>query len=283
MTLSDYQLSIGGLVLGPGTNYIVQSIDGFGTTDVRTTDVPRPRDHGEFYGLDFLSGRTITITAIIRGASAAEVVANIDALLAVWQPVSTDTSTVVPLSYKFPGQDARQFNGRPRRAPIDTHRIIGNNAPIVLEYKVADPRQYDATPDTVTVGVSTVTAGRTYPRTYPLTFGGGSSNSILAVNAGNFSTRPTARILGPATNPSILNSSTGQKVKFAIVLGASDFLDIDFDAKTVVLNGTTSRYGTLTSDSTWWSLAPGSTTVQFSADTSTGGTALTFNWASAWL
>lgn len=282
MTLLDYQLSIGGLALGPGTNYIVQNVDGFGPADMRTTDVPRPRDHGEFYGLDFLPGRTVTITAVIKGSSPANVVANIDALLAVWQPISTDTSTVNVLTYKFPGQDQRQFNGRPRRCPIDTSRIIGNNAPIVLEYFVADPRQYSAL-NTVSVGVSSVTSGRSYPRTYPLTFGGGSSNAISAVNAGNFSTRPTARIIGPATNPSILNSNAGQHVKFAITLGASDFLDIDFDAKTVVLNGTASRYSTLTTDSAWWSLAPGMTTVQFSADTSTGATALTFNWASAWL
>lgn len=283
MTLIDYQLSIGGLVLGPGTNYIVQSIDGFGTADVRATDVPRPRDHGEFYGLDYLPGRTITITAIIRGSSPANVVANIDALLAVWQPINVDTATVNELSYKFPGQDARQLRGRPRRCPIDTHRIIGNNAPVVLEYKAADPRQYDDTGDTAIVGVSSVTTGRAYPRTYPLTFGGGSSNAIAALNAGNFSTRPMARILGPATNPSILNSNTGEKVKFALTLASGDFLDVDFDAKTAVLNGTTSRYGTLTSDSTWWELAPGLTTVQFAADTSSGATSLTFTWASAWL
>lgn len=283
MTLIDYQIEIGGLVMGPGTPYIIQSIDGFGTADMRTTDVSRPRDHGEFYGLDFLPGRTLAITAIIRGVSPSDVVANIDALLAVWQPISADTSTTSPLSYKFPGQDARQFLGRPRRAPIDTHRIIGNNAPIVLEYHAADPRQYDASPDFATVTVSSVTSGRAYPRTYPLTFGGGTSNAILAVNAGNFPTRPSARIVGPATNPSILNSNTGEKVKFALTLAAGDFLDIDFDAKTVVLNGTTSRYGTLTTDSTWWELAPGLTTVQFAADTSSGTTSLTFTWASAWL
>lgn len=282
MTLLDYQIAIGGLVMGPGTPYIIQSIDGFGTEDVRTTDVSRPYSHGEFYGLDFLPGRTLTISAIIRGVSPTDVVANIDALLVVWQPISADTSTVNVLTYKFPGQTMRQFNGRPRRAPIDTSRIIGNNAPVVLEYKAADPRQYGPA-NTVTVGVSTVTSGRAYPRTYPLTFGGGISNAILAVNAGNFPTRPSARIVGPATNPSILNSNTGARVKFALTLAAGDFLDIDFDAKTIVLNGTASRYSTLTSDSTWWQLAPGLTTVQFAADTSSGATSLTFTWASAWL
>lgn len=283
MTIADYQIQIGALTLGPGTNYIVQKVDGFGLPDVRATDVVRPRDDGEFFGLDYLPGRVITITAVVRGASAAEVVANLDALMAVWQPGAPDTSTLQPLTFQFPGQAARQFKGRPRRLDADTSRIVGNNVPVVLEYKAADPRQYDATPDSVTVAVSSVTSGRTYPRTYPLTFGGGSSNAIAATNAGNRATRPTAHIVGPATNPVVTNSTTGQRVKFSIVLTATDFLDVDFDAKTVVLNGTASRYSTLTSDSSWWELAPGLTTVQFSADTSTVATALTLAWASAWL
>lgn len=283
MTVTDYQIQIGALVLGPNTNYIVQSIEGFGLPDVRATDTPRPRDDGEFFGLDFMPGRTMVITAVVRGASAAEVVANLDALMAEWQTISSDTATMKPLTFKFPGQDARQFKGRPRRLDATTARIIGNNVPVVLEYKAADPRQFDATPDSVTVGVSSVTSGRAYPRTYPLAFGGGSSNAIAALNAGNYPTRPTARITGPATNPRITNSTTGEYVSFAIVLGAGDFLDVDFDSRTVVLNGTTSRYSTLTSDSTWWELAPGTTTVQFSASVSSGATALTLAWASAWI
>src|SRR5262245_60399244 len=50
-TPSEYQLAIGDLVLGPGTDYIIHDVDGFGSPADRNGDTDRPRDHGAFYGL----------------------------------------------------------------------------------------------------------------------------------------------------------------------------------------------------------------------------------------
>jgi hypothetical protein len=58
---------------------------------------------------------------------------------------------------------------------------------------------------------------------------------------------------------------------------------VDFDAKTVVLNGTASRYSTLTTDSTWWEIAPGTVNVRYAADTFDPASLLTLVWSSAWI
>lgn len=282
MTITDYQLQLSGLVLGPGTNYIVHSIDGFGLPDVRATDTDRPRQPGQFFAQDYLGGRTLTILITVRGASPAEVISNIDALMSVWQPVSVDTATVDQLFFQFPGQATRYFYGRPRRAAVVTNRIIGNNAPVVLEFQCADPRQYGIA-QSVALGIFQVASGRAYPRTYPLAFGSAVSDVATVANSGNFAVRPVARITGPVSNPRIENVTAGQYVKFGIVLAQNDYLDIDFDAHTVVLNGTSSRYGTLTNDSQWWELGTGASQVKFSADSFDAGSIFSLSFASAWL
>lgn len=282
MALADYALAIGGLTLGPNTNYIIHSITGFGAPIGRTADAVRPRWHGETPGSDYLEGRTITIDMTIRGSSSADAVANLDALLAVWQPITTPATTV-PLSYKFPGQAEREFHGRPRRIDAATDRIITNSIPVVLEYRATDPLQYATTITSNSVGLITASTGRTYPRTYNLSYGGGTTASLTMTNSGTFATRPTFRITGPALNPVIENVTTGESLSFSIDIAASDYLDIDTDARTVLLNGTASRYSTLSTGSTFFDLNPGATQLRFRADTYNATATLTCTFQSAWL
>lgn len=282
MPVSDYQLAIGDLVLGPGTDYIVHEIDGFGAPIERNGDTDRPRDHGAFYGLDYLGSRVLTITATVRGATPSEVVDNVDALLAEWQPISEDPEETKPLSFAFPGHDWREFRGRPRRAKVTTARIIGNRAPVVLEYVAADPRQYGEE-STASIGMASVSSGRAYPRTYDVTYGGGTSGFLDVENVGNFATRPVFTLHGPAANPSIEEVVSGLRMDFAITLAADEFLVIDTDARTVMLNGTASRYNTLVSGSRFIELAPGLSQIRFSADTFQGAASLDVTSSPAWL
>lgn len=282
----DYQLlfssASASLPMGPGTDYLIEEIEGFGLPDVRAVDTPRPRATGEFFAQDYLGGRTITITLTIRGANPTALVANIDALMAAWQPISSDPTATDQLFFQFPGGTARYFVGRPRKAAVTTKRIVGNNAPVVLEFQCADPRQYGIA-QTVSLGIFQTASGRTYPRTYPLAYGTAVSDVATVTNSGNFPSRPLARIVGPVTNPRVENITAGKALKFLLVLAATDFLDIDFDARTVVLNGTTSRRSALTFDSTWWEIATGVSQIRFTADTFNAGSAFSLSFTSAWL
>lgn len=281
----DYQIEVvdgaDTLLLGPGTDYIIHNLEGLGLPELRTDDAARPSDHGVFPSRDFLADRKVTVTGTARGDSASDVTANLDALMALWQPVYSDAADVVHLAYRLPGQVARLVKGRPRRANIESNRIIGNRASFVLEFTAVDPRIYAATESTDSTTIAAAAGGRQYDRTYNVTYGASAGGFLVLTNDGNFPSRPFATITGPASNPRIENVTTGQTMRLALTVAAGDFVEVDFDARTIMLNGTASRYSSLTAASEWWELAPGNTEVRFRAD-DTGGE-LDISWRSAWL
>jgi hypothetical protein len=101
-----------------------------------------------------------------------------------------------------------------------------------------------------------------------------------AYNSGNRPTPPTFTIPGPVTNPRIFHAGQSKEMVFSIVLGASDTLVIDAYYRTVKLNGTVSRRGSLTQPS-WFYLDPGDNFLQYRADT-TGNPAMSVSFRNAW-
>ena len=101
--------------------------------------------------------------------------------------------------------------------------------------------------------MTTTTGGLTFDLTFDLTFSASSGGDTVTVtNDGNVPTPAVFTIDGPVSNPTIENTTLGKELSFDIVLGASDQLVVDTAARTVVLNGTASRYNTLTPDSEWF-------------------------------
>lgn len=284
---TDFTMQVGedpsGLVIGAGTNYLVTEVDGFGVPAVRNGDQPRPSDRGSYFGRDFVGQRMVTLKLTVVGDSPSEALDNLDALFAAWQLVTPDGSAYMPLKFKVPGRDVRRFHGRPRDGAVDETLVQGSQIPVTLLFATADPSVFSDVLSSDTVPLQNVGTGRTYPRTYPLVYGAGAAGGIiLAENAGNFRTRPVATIVGPCTNPTIENVTTGETIAFTITLGSTDTLVVDFDARTVELNGQ-SRYSSKTTSSVWWELAPGTTEVHFNANAFSLGATLTLEWRSAWM
>ena len=141
---------------------------------------------------------------------------------------------------------------------------------------------YDANESSV-VGLSLAQGigGLTWPLTWPLDWGSFTSGAIVAVNNGSRITYPTFTFNGPLVNPELENQTTGLHVGFEITLAANDTLVVDAGtARTVLLNGTTNRYNTLTSTSTWFGLSPGGDYLRFSASSGSGTCDVT--WSAAW-
>lgn len=279
----DYQLTIGGVTLGDDTPYqIPDGPAGLGLPELRTSDTPRPQDHGLFWGNDYFGKRVITLEVTILADTAEDATALMDALAAVWQPPApADTDAVVPLTVDLPGQVARTLDGRPRRAAYDLDDLESGVITATLQYDVADPRLY-STETVVSTAAATSGGGRTYDRVYPLVYAaGGTGGTLLVVNEGNFPSRPLLRILGPSTTPRIENVTAGRFLAADLTVAAGEFLDFDLDAHTVMLGGTASRYGSLVPGSTWWELAPGNNSIKFIAADSQGTLQLTYR--SAWL
>jgi hypothetical protein len=66
-------------------------------------------------------------------------------------------------------------------------------------------------------------------------------------------------------------------------MGGGDQLIVDLKAHTANLNAQTNERGLLTAGSSWFVLAPGNTTIQYTANSTLLGSTLTVNWQSAWL
>lgn len=283
--MSDYQLTIGGLTLGAGTDYEVppEGINGFGLPEVRTSDTPRPQDHGLFWGTDYFGKLVLTFDVTILGAGPGDATAKKDALAAVWQPPAPGlgTDAVAPLTITLPGQVPRALDGRPRRAAYNLENLKAGVIVATLQYDAADPRLYGAA-SVLSTAAATAGGGRTYNRVYPLVYGaGGTGGTLLVTNLGNFPSRPILRVLGPSTTPRIENIEAGRFLAADVAVAAGEYLEFDLDAHTVMLNGTASRYGSLLPGSSWWELAPGENSIKFTAADSSGTLELTYR--SAWL
>ncbi len=84
-----------------------------------------------------------------------------------------------------------------------------------------------------------------------------------------------AVINGPVVDPFLENTATGEIVRLTGTLDAGDYLVVDSDARTVLLNGTASRYSWVSPGSTWWQLEPGANSVRYGATSGSGTGTLT--------
>lgn len=279
----SWQLEIGGIILGAGTAYQIDAAGpaGLGLPDLRTSDLPRPQDHGVFFGADFFSSRSLTFDVWLLADTPAEGVALMDALVAVWQPPAGDNLT--PLTLRLPGQDGRVLYGRPRRLAYDTSLLRSGVPRAALQYVAADPRLYSATGAITTVSLPTVTGGLIWPTGWPIIWGTGTAGGATIANDGNFPSRPIVTFHGDLVGLTLENITAGKTFRMQddYTLGASETLVVDFDARTVLLDGTASRYGDVDSSSQWWELLPGPNEIRLGAHSGAGWAEI--NHRSAWL
>lgn len=120
---------------------------------------------------------------------------------------------------------------------------------------------------------------RDYPASDPL-------GAKIVVNDGNVTAWPRIRIVGPVTNPRILNNTTGREYEFiGLTLTGGQFIDIDTFDRDIVNQANVSQMDKLDiTVSTWWGLEPGDNELLFEPDTSTFGTSkLHVVYRHAWL
>lgn len=282
MTLQPYQSSFNGLTWGPGTDIQVVEIDGLRSMKTRTSDETYPEDDGALPGIDLLDERTITYKLLIAAPQTMTVEQALAACAAAFQ-VIRDPAGGLPLQVMLPGwSEPRQLTARP----------INNDVPIDVNYSLqyiefsaqmvaADPLIYSTTLHPLSTGLPSPTAGLPFNVTFPATFGSSTGGSVLVTNAGNYASRPVITITGPCINPLVSNGTSF--MSFNLTLGATDVLVIDMAAKSVTLNGSASRYNTVTTGSAWWSLPPGNTTVVFeTGDGAQVAARMTIQWRDAW-
>lgn len=138
----------------------------------------------------------------------------------------------------------------------------------------ADPVVLGAITNQSSVGLyATTIIGRTYSRTYPRVYitSFGSQTLGLITNGGTYSTWPLYRLFGPITNPvvSILDAATSAVIStirfIGITVNGGDYLEVNPKNRTVMLNGTSTRYSYLDFvNSIWQPIPVGQSYVQYS-------------------
>ena len=263
----DFQLAFDGLDLGDGTVYDLIAHRGFGMPGVRSADRTLSQRDGKHAGDDYLDERVIELTFEIDGTASA--------------------ATVNTLTFQLPGYaggGVRRVNVRPRRLdqPGTLEQSRGLST-VDMQVVATDPRMYADAESSSSTSLPSGGTGLSWPLTWPLNWGT-ITNSGLAVadNAGNYPAPVTIRVDGPVTNPSVENLTVGKTVELLLTVAAGDFVLIDPNERTVLLNGTASRYSALTAASEWWLLEPGVNEIRFQASTSTAAT-MTLTWRSAWI
>ena len=100
-------------------------------------------------------------------------------------------------------------------------------------------------------------------------------------NAGTATAPWDAHVSGPCTGITITGPN-GEQIRWDGTLLAGETLTFDAhpSRRTVLLQGTASRYGLIAPLSDWFMLEPGENQVSFNSDTSTG--TATFHWRDSW-
>ncbi len=276
---TDYQFEYAGVLFVDGAQRDLVEAVGFGLPEMRTSDTDRPRDHGMLEGADFLGQRTIEIELEILGTSAADLDAQLTALATMNAKID---ATEQPLVWQFPSEGKRRSFARLRKRPVTVDRdYVFNVAHVRMQFVATDPRIYDNTQSSSPLTLPVASGGLGWPLGWPLGWGSSSGGFANVTNAGTFPTRPVVTFVGPLTSPNLQNVTTGLTWECMFDLQTGDTLVVDFDARTVLLNGTASRYSFVTAESQWWELVPGVNQLKLGASAGTGSATVAFR--SAWI
>jgi hypothetical protein len=170
-----------------------------------------------------------------------------------------------------------------KRATVLDDDYMGWSAGFAVELVATDPRIYTASESLITTGVPAGGVGRTYPMTYPRSYGAaGTGGLILATNVGNVAAPWVARLNGPLNYPRLENVTTDRLLELDRVIQAGEWVVVDSARRSVLLMGSSSIYADLSPASEWWDLAPGVNEVSFRTINTTDTGTVQFAWRSAW-
>jgi hypothetical protein len=302
MTLTIGQATYNGLQIGPGGFFQWNSIDGLtGLPAVRAGNVPRPNDQGMLAGYDYLGERTVTFNLEATAGGGNTMQENLALARAAFLPSTSLSGGMAP-----PAGQSLVFNLGEGNGAVGVNRLVVCRcekfddtvdqgwsagafsygiAQIAVQMSAVDPRIYDATLQSQTVGLTVAAGGWVFPWTFPWTFTTSTGGIIFATNSGSYTCQPVITITGPCLNPRIEQQTTGQTLQFNTQLATGDTLVIDCYAGSAVKNGAVSMLGTLAPGSYVTSIGvpPGANQFGFfSSDAVATAAQMTLAWANTW-
>lgn len=281
--LSPGQVKIRDLVMGPGTSYQILTDTNFFNRHVRADQSgARAWGHGTWSGVEFMDEAVVPLRISTRAADEAGWLALHQQLMLAFAPIG-EAAGDVELRFAFGGSEYLLF-GRPRMVEPDINLAAGGFSITRAAFIALDPRIYAGTETVASTGLPTFTNGVGLPLRAPFHVPGIQLGGVTAVtNVGTAESGLVLRIDGPVTEPRVtvqLADGSVKTVRFDVALTAGQWLDVDTAARTVLLNGVSSRRGQASGE--FPVLPAGTHSVRFFAADYNTTALLTVRFRSSW-
>ena len=274
----DYQYSFNNFTFGEGSDFWVTVIDGLDPVDSRVDINERPEDHGAYVYAGWNEVRKVVFQGDLYAVGS--YFAN---AVNTFRQAFASRRGLVPLYFKLPYETEKCVFVLPVKRSFNMDIPYSNgHLKWAVQFVAEDPRIYGADLITTTIGPTTPAGGIDFSVDFDTTFGGTTGGQAAIINSGVANSPAVMRINGPASYPRIVNLTTGERTLIQGDVAAGDYLEIDYGLKTVILNGTTSRFHLLQQPHNWWLLEPGTQYIQFAASGTTGASSLVIKHRSAW-
>lgn len=239
-----------GLIVGAGTAYPIERMEGLGLAEIRSMDLEKFNDDGDFAGQDFYKGRQVILS---MGADSTMDPSRVEWVRRNLRGAFQRYTSPTGILFRPRGcPNEKMFYGMPRRCVWSEDADIALGAPsVVVEIVAPDPLIYSST-----------LFSRNLLGTAP----------VIVPNGGTWPVKPIVTVVGVAAGPIIVTLGA-QSVRVDTALTGAQTLVIDFARRTITINGV-NEYDLKNSVTSWWSLAPGAnllTPNQASIETDTTG------------
>jgi phage-related protein len=243
-----YIYTYNGLDIGKGTSYKVESVEGLlSLPEMRTHDVERQDNDGDWSGDDLLGPRIVRISLWVLGTPGSATETLLRNLRAAYKRIRgpVEHEALPWFSFQRPSTPAYHINARVRRyafpSNYDLAHGLGRGA---IELYAPDPLIYEAT-----LSSTVINAGQT----------------VTINNTGTAPVYPILEYDGPGgtggTDLKFVNTTTGQTIDLQNYTIADPTI-INNRKQTVVNDvGTTGDF-MLSFDSEFWPLMPGNNSIQ---------------------
>lgn len=266
-----------------GSKAVVVRAEGLqGSPPVRNIITPRSQASGSFIRSKYNDERSIVLEGEIVDTTIEAAFQRFDAIAAAIQDTITTERTL-----KWTRSSAGQQLQAGVRLSDFQPLTLTDGAPWIkyqATFKASDPRVYSQTQTTGTgTALTTAAGGKTYTYTYRRGYNPSSGGTVSYTNSGSVPTPPVIRIYGYCSSPQVVLDANTRLV-FTGEVADGDYLEVDASARTVKLNGSTSRLNLLdVTASTFFALPTGTGTVRLVASNFNGNAKADLIYRSAFI
>ena len=259
-------ISIGAITIGTySSGYILKALSGFDYPTARVDVFDRGLYHGATIGNYAYGRRVFVIEGQIVGSSVQDHGEKRRAFERAFTLFNGTQRMVINATSGF----SVYANVIVESQPVINYVVVSG---IISDFMVTLVSAYPYFRATTTTSVSLDVfsgGGATIPSTIPMSLAVGGTGTATITNNGNGYAYPTITIVGPCTNPSVANSTTGESIGITYTLASStDNIVVDTYNKTAVVNGTTNIANLVSG--TYLTIAPGTNELKLTVSSGTG-------------